>query len=52
MDDSKVLGKSTAKRKSKAVVVPQFQTKMFNTYNSNWTPLTNRASNEQVTCMV
>ena len=47
-DDTKILGKITEKRKEKAVPSTQFTTRKFKTHNSAWTPMVNKATNEQV----
>ena len=46
-NDVKVLGKFLEKR-AKTLPPEKFQTRMFKTHNSNWTPIVNKASNEQV----
>lgn len=47
-DDGKVLGAMLSKKREKAVPPSQFQTQMFRTYVSNWTPLVHKPSNDQV----
>lgn len=48
LDDSKVLGKVTEKRREKAVPPQKFQTRMYKTLTSAWTPIVHKPSNEQV----
>ena len=47
-NDSKVLGRTIDRKREKTIPPTKFKTRQFKTHNSNWTPLANKASNEQV----
>ena len=50
-DDSKILGRITDMRTEKVRESQKFSTNKMKTHNSAWTPVVNKASNEQViTC--
>lgn len=48
LDDSKVLGRITDMRTDKVRESTKFSTNKMKTHNSCWTPVVNKASNEQV----
>lgn len=47
-DDTKVLGRITEMRTEKVRESGKFSTNKMKTHNSAWTPVVNKASNEQV----
>lgn len=47
-NEKKILGSITYRRRQKACPDTKFPNKSFKNLNSCWTPVTNRASNEQV----
>ena len=46
-NDTKILGKFN-KQREETLPPTKFQTRLFKTYNSNWTPLVHKPSNDQV----
>ena len=46
--DAKVLGTMLSKKREKTMPPAQFETRLYKTLTSNWTPIVNKPSNEQV----